>query len=245
MEQEPLLVGPVQRIDILLVLAGAQRRDHHRLRFAAGEERRAVGAGQHPDLGQDRAHGRQIAPVDAALMVEDVPAHDLGLRAVERLGDLLARENGLGALGRERRHDLRLDGVDGCVALLLLGDRISGAQVGLADVHDRLFDRRAIARAQLARLLGRLFGETDDRLDDRLESGVTSHHRFQHGLLGQFLGLRLDHQHGVRGAGHDEIERGVFHLLDRRVHPDLALDDADARRPDRAHERHAREGERG
>ena len=37
----------------------------------------------------------------------------------------------------------------------------------------------------------------------------------------------------------------VLHLFDRRVHPDFALDDADARRADRAHERHAREGESG
>ena len=88
-EQEPLLVGPVQRIDILLVLARAERRDDQRLRFAAGEQRRAVGAGQHADLRQDRAHGGQIAPVDAALVVENVPAHDLGLGVVERLRDLV------------------------------------------------------------------------------------------------------------------------------------------------------------
>ena len=36
----------------------------------------------------------------------------------------------------------------------------------------------------------------------------------------------------------------VLHLLDRRVEPDLALDDADARRADRPHERHAGKGER-
>ena len=88
-EQEPLLVGPVQRIDILLVLAGAQRRDHQRLGFAAGEQAEPWVRGQHPDLRQDRAHGGQIAPVDAALVVENVPANDLGLGVVERLLDLV------------------------------------------------------------------------------------------------------------------------------------------------------------
>ena len=92
MEQEALLVGSLERVDVLLVLAGAERRDHQGLRLAAREQRRAVGARQHADLGEDRAHRRQIAAVDAALVVEDVPAHDLGLGAMERFGDRLGGE---------------------------------------------------------------------------------------------------------------------------------------------------------
>ncbi len=37
MQEERLLVGPLQRVDPLLILAGAQRRYHQRLRLAAGE----------------------------------------------------------------------------------------------------------------------------------------------------------------------------------------------------------------
>ena len=122
MEQEPLLIGPVQRIDILLVLARTQRRHDQRLRFAAGEQRGPMGAGQHPDLSQDWAHRGQIPPVDAALVVENVPAHDLGLSVVERLCNRLRGKLRLGAFGRERGKHLRLDGVDRGVALLLLGE---------------------------------------------------------------------------------------------------------------------------
>ena len=88
MEQEALLVRAFERIDVLLVLAGAERGDDQRLRLAAGEQRRAVGARQDADLRQDRADSGQVAPVDATLVVEDVPAHDLGLGVVERFGDL-------------------------------------------------------------------------------------------------------------------------------------------------------------
>ena len=54
-----------------------------RLRLAAGEQRRAVGARQDADLGDDRAHGLEVAAVDARAGVEDVPAHDLGLGVLE------------------------------------------------------------------------------------------------------------------------------------------------------------------
>ncbi len=203
-----------------------------------------MGARQDADLSQDRADGHEVAPVDAALMVENVPAHHLRLGVVERFGDFGGREFGLGAFRRQRAHDLRPDGVDGGVAFLLLDDRIGGAQIRLADLEDGLLHRRAIARGQFARLLGGLFGEADDRLDDGLETGVAGHDRLQHRLFGQLLGLQFDHQDRVRRAGDDEVERGVLHLLDRRVDPDLALDDADARGADRTHERHAGKGER-
>ena len=73
---------------------------------------------------------------------------------------------------------------------------------------------------------------------------MAGHHRLQHRLFGELLGFRLDHQHGVGGAGDDEVERRVLHLLDRRVDLDLAVDDADPRRADRAHERHAGQRQR-
>ncbi len=203
-----------------------------------------MGARQHADLRHDRAYGGQIPSVDAALVVENVPAHDLGLGLVERFRDVFGGKFRLGACGRERGGDLGLDGVDGGVALLLLGQRIGGAQIGFPDLQHRLFDLRSIIRRKVARLLRGLLGQADDRLDDRLETGVTGHHRLQHGVFAEFLGLQLDHQHGVRGPGHDQIEGRVFHLFDRRIDSDLALDEPDARRPDRPHERHPGKGQR-
>ena len=158
MEEEPLLIGPVQRVDILLVLARAERSDDHRLRFAACEQSRAMGAGQHADLGQDRAHRGQIPPVDATLVVENVPAHDFGLGVMKSLRNLRQGKLRLGALGRERGKHLRLGGVDRGVTLLLLGERVGGAKIGLANVQDGLFDRRAVFRSEFAWLLGGLFG---------------------------------------------------------------------------------------
>src|SRR6266480_1830474 len=73
-EQERLLVGSLQRIDELLVLPGAERGDRHRLGLAAREQRRPVRARQHSGLAYDRAHGAQVAAVDATAGIEDVEA---------------------------------------------------------------------------------------------------------------------------------------------------------------------------
>ena len=247
MEQEPLLVGAVERIDVLLVLARAQGRHHQRLRLAAREQRRAVRARQDADLRQDRPDGGQVTPVDAAAVVEDVPTHDLRLRVVERLGDFGGREPGLAVNRRERGQHVRLGLVDGGVALLLLGQRIGATKIAFAGLEHGLLDLGAVARRKVARLLGRLLRQADNRGDHWLETGVAGHHGLQHGLFAEFLGLRLDHQHGVAGAGDDEVEGRVLHLLDGRVDLDLALDEADAGGADRAHKGHARQrqGRRG
>ena len=96
-----------------------------------------------------------------------------------------------------------------------------------------------------ARLLGGLLGELDDRLDDRLEVAVTEHHGAEHDVFVQLLGFRFHHQHGVGGAGDDEVELGVDHLVERRVEDELVIGEADAGSADRALEGRAGQGQRG
>ena len=66
---------------------------HQRLGLAAGEQRRAVGARQDADFGDDRADRLDVAAVDADAGVEDVPAHDLGFELLEH-----ARRTQLGSM---------------------------------------------------------------------------------------------------------------------------------------------------
>ena len=143
-QQERFLVRARQRVDILLVLAGAERGDDQRLRLAAGEQRRAVCARQHAGLGDDVADGLQVAPVDALAGVEDVPANDLGLQLLEHVGDAQLVVFRLRAFREEVRHDLGLHGVDRGVALLLDRDGVGRAQFLLGEAEHFLFDRRVV-----------------------------------------------------------------------------------------------------
>src|SRR6516225_5579955 len=113
MQEERLLVGPLQRVDPLLILAGAQRCYHQRLGLAAGEQGRAVHARQHADLGDNGTHRLHVAAIDATTAIEDVPAHDLGFDLLEDARDLLRRIGRvLRAFRAEMRHHLGLGGVD-------------------------------------------------------------------------------------------------------------------------------------
>ncbi len=244
MQQEVLLVGAFQRIDELLVLAGAERRHHEGLGLAAGEQRRAVGARQHADLGNDRAHGLEVAPVDAAAGIEDVPAHDLGFEVLEDRGEALLVGGGLAAFGRERGHHLGLGGLDRVMARHLVGDRIGGAQILLDDAEHLFLELGIVRHFELARLFRGLLGEADDRLDHRLEMTVAEHHGAEHDLLGQLLRFGFHHQHRVLGAGDDEVEIAFGHLVDLRIEDVFVVDEADPRRADRAHERRAGERQR-
>ena len=61
----------------------------------------------------------------------------------------------------------------------------------------------------------------------------------------QFLDFGFDHHHGVLGAGDDQVHPAVLQLVERRVQDVLAVDEADARGADRAHEGHARDDQGG
>ena len=55
--------------------------------------------------------------------------------------------------------------------------------------------------------------------------------------LGHLVGARLDHQDGLLGARHDEVEVGLEQLLLGRVDDEVALELADPHRADRRRER--------
>ena len=199
---------------------------------------------QHADFGHDLADGLDVAAVDAFAGVEDIPAHDLGFKLLEDSGDLKLVVFRLETFREEVRHHLLLHRGNGVLAILLLDDRISRAQVVLGHSEDFLLERLVVWDNKFARLLGGLLGELDDRLDHRLEMPVTEHHGAQHDFFGQLLGLRFHHHNGVLRAGDDKIEIAFFHLVDRGIENVLAVAEADAGAADRAHERRAGQRQR-
>ena len=72
-----------------------------------------------------------------------------------------------------------------------------------------------LGHLELPGLLGAVLGQRDDQVDHRLELLLAEQHRAEHGLLGQLLGLGLDHHHGIARAGDDQVELAAGEVLDR------------------------------
>ena len=100
--------------------------------------------------------------------------------------------------------------------------------------------RRGPIPARLAAFCGQLA----DGADRDLHLLVAEDHRAQHDLLGQALGLGLDHQHGVLGAGDYQVQLRGGEVFLGRIQQVLPVPVADARRADRAVEGKSRERER-
>ena len=91
-QHEVLLVGAFQRIDELLVFAGAQRGDDKRLGLAAREQRAAMGARKHADFRDDRTHGLEIAAVDAQAGFDHGAAHHAAFQFLEQFAEQIGRD---------------------------------------------------------------------------------------------------------------------------------------------------------
>ena len=125
MQHEVLAVIALERINDLLVLAGAKRRDHHRLGLAAGEDGAAVDTRQKAGLSDDRAHRLGVAAVDPLAGIEDRVADDVLFQLLE----LACDQDVVGTLlAAELLQRLRLDLADHVLAGRFLRLGIGGCE---------------------------------------------------------------------------------------------------------------------
>lgn len=198
---EAVAVLAHERVDDLLVLLGAQRGHDQRLGFAAGEQGAAVSARQHAQAHADRAHGAGVAAVDARLAVQDLAAHDGGFQREQDVvdGDGVRRRLALlGGGGVQRGRHVGVDFAQLRRAGLLFADLVGGVQAGLGGGGDG-GDQGLVLRRSLPVPLG-LAGVLDqvmDGVDDGLHLLVAVDHAAEHDFLGQLVGFRFHHQHGV------------------------------------------------
>ena len=104
-EHEALPGLALEALDLLRIVGGAERAGDERLRLAAREHGRAVGARQHAGLDPDRPHLVELAAVEPHAVLEHLVAQDLFLQVLE---DLLGFDLPLDlAFGNATRPDRR------------------------------------------------------------------------------------------------------------------------------------------
>ncbi len=209
-EHEALPALARERVDLLFVARGAERRRHRSLGLAALEERRAVNAREDPDLAHDRANGRHVAPVDALALGEHVVADDVVLALFELfLDELLDLREALGPeLGGQCFDHLGLRRLVRVVARLLLLDE--RGRRGSPGRESSLTLGRDVGREGL--LLERALRLADrgahalDELEDGLRRPVGEHERVDDVGLGRLGRAALDHHDRVLRACDDEVD---------------------------------------
>ncbi len=239
----------VDPVGFLGVFRAAECGDHERLGLAALEERAAVDDGEDADFGGERADLGHAASVGTVALLED--------RLADGGADVLVKRHAeveieiLFAVGFEvlflellRAEFLQLG--EALFAVFLAGDEARGLDL-VGDERDHggveIF-RDEVERGLLLRTAD-LGGEFELGFALLLHDLVGEDHRLFERVLGAFLRLALDHDDLVRQTGVHELERALFHFLDRRVRDELAVDAADADGADRALERQVGEHKRG
>ena len=244
--------GRAQGVELLLHAQHVQRGDPQDLGLAALEQRRAVRARDHVDLGGQRPDVGEPTAVDTDLVAQDALADrllghraqggaDLLLAAFELLGELLSQ--------------FVLDRVEGVLALLLVGDRqglrhlVAGSRlnrgVGVVLVvqeHRELAGLLAGAGSEVGLCLAQLPDELLRGLEALGDHGLgrrrgTTADQFHRTLSG----LRLDHHDGDvvtdHTTGDDHVEHGVLDLRVARKSDPPLTDQGNAHGADRAAER--------
>src|SRR5438046_2832855 len=227
-----------ERIDLLLVGGGTERRDHERLRLAAREEGRTVRARQDLDLAGDGAHVGEPAAVEAALLLHDRLADEVLLQVIEAGGDMLQQ---IWSYLADARHPLVARLIERVVALLLAGLGERGAQVGQRRLAHLPLERGVDGGRRHAAL-----GLADQPLqtllqrDERLQRLVRGEERLEQQRLGDHAGAALDHDDRVAAARDDDVHVAGRELAGGRVDDEPAVQPPDAHGPHRAAPRGAR-----
>ena len=84
MQQEVGFEVAVQRVDELLIIAGAQRGHDQALRLATGKQGGPMRPRQQANFGFDGTHGVEGAPVDPLAVLDDIAAQNRRFQLLQR-----------------------------------------------------------------------------------------------------------------------------------------------------------------
>ena len=221
-------------IKFLRVLARSERRQRHRLGFAAGKDRGAMRAGQNAYLAPDRPHHVHGPSVEPPALVQNQRAHILLLDIIRRV-----LEDELSHLLRPEFLDKLLayfleDGIDGAfpgeLAVRKQGGHDPVAREGLGFGQDLL---RHDGYGDVAFLLAGDRRQLVLGFDERLAAFVPEFEGRVEIRLADLLGRAFIHDDVARVSHVNQIQVAGQHLRVGRVRHELALDSSDAHRTQR------------
>ena len=243
MQHELLVALAHQGVDLLLVLRGAERDRGERLGLAAGEQRRAVSARKHLDLGADLPDIGRFAVIDSLVLLDDDAADALADDFFASLAEFLIA---VGKTRSEFGHGLVRQCVNGRAALFFACYCERRFELGRHPLARRLENRR-IEHLGLELALG-LAGQAAQlalQLEDRGQQLMRGEQRLKDRLLVDYLRAALEHHDRVRLGRDYHRDVALLELLGGRIGDQLAVDAAHPHRRHRPGVRDVGDFERG
>ena len=238
-EQEGVFEFASQRVDALCIALSTQSGHHQGLCFTTGEQRRAVGTGQHGVADFDGTHRACVAAVDAGLTRQDLRAHNVGFDVEQHVLHL----------HRIKRHALLCQsslhvriscaasqGTHLFVALLVSSTQLGFTQFNHLGNQHFILGRRSPIPSGLATFTHQVV----NGVDSDLALLMAVDHRTQHHFFRQLLRFGFHHQHGRLSACNHQIHQRILALCLTGVQHVFAIDVTHAGCTDRAVERNAR-----
>src|ERR1700691_2401517 len=232
----------LQQFDALRIVFSAQGQGHQGLRFAAGEQRGAVGARQHAGFDGDGANLIEGAAIRTAVVLQHLVAEDA---LFQRLEDLLAFV--LLLFGQAFENRLLQFGYPE-VALQLgiffgvqrVGQRLArlGGDLAVEGLVERLGFVNALRLADLCHQL-------IDGGCDFLATGMAEVDSPDDFLFGSLLRARLHHHDTAFGGGYNDVQFGLAALRIRGVGDIYAVHHTYAHATQHMVERNIGDGQRG
>src|SRR5581483_3053068 len=235
-QHKALLGLAFEYLQALHVIAGAQSGCDQGLRFAAGEDGRAMGTGQHAHFHPDGADFIERSSIWTPFLLDDFVAENafpqnlvigfqfflggfvlFGKGCHQALAKFLHQRVAFGLrvlLGVEAVRQVGPDSVLQVVVICLVKFRRSDGALGFP----------------------RLVAQFIDGCTDFLDLGVCELNGIDDGFFFDFLGAGLDHHDAVGGAHNHDVEQAVAHLAVGRIDDELPVDQSHPHRADRPHE---------
>ena len=216
MQHEVPVVFALQGVDLLLIIAGAQRDDRERLCFPSREQRRAVRARQDAHFARDRPDVRGPAPVGSLAVLQDhltdfgvleVMKHELHVAFAIRVVRL-----------PESLHRFRHDRIQAFLAGGLVRDEDRFPDLrGRECLHRRRQSRIDLLGHRNALGLAAHRDELPDGFHDLLDFHVRPLDRRDHHALRQAVRPAFHHHDGVRRPGHHQAQIAFIQRAQDRI----------------------------
>ena len=237
-QHEAVFKVAAQGVNTLGIALGAQGGNHQRLGFAAREQGRTVGAGQHAVADFDSAHRTGVAAVDTGLARQNLAANDFGFDLKQQAFDRYAVKRS--AFGFERSHHVGISQAAGLGAGLLVANLVGSDQFVFGQAVN-FGDQRFVfgRRFPVPHGLARIAHQFVDGVDRNIALLMAEHHGAQHDVFGQLLCFGLDHQHSRFRTRHHQVQHRVFTGGLAGVEHVLAVNIAHTGRADGAAKRNA------